>query len=225
MPAYNASSFYQRSALLPGVLSWSFGSQNDRTPPSRFQVTAVAASGGTATLTVKLLEGLIPIVGALVSVQGTVTAGGAFNVTNIALTGVTIDSTTGVGTLTFALGGTVSTTADAGAALVPQPVIGESLNTDGTTTGKQFAIPSQAGGNKQHGLGWQVTVIGAPSGVTVNIQTADVDQDDAYTTVATSVTATSNSGSLGNINAAFVRAQQSGTGGSSPKIAVGFYLL
>ena len=153
------------------------------------------------------------------------TAAGAFNVTNIALTAVTIDSTTGIGTLQFALGGTVSTTPDAGAALVPQPVILEALNTDGTTTGQQFAIPSQAGGNKQHGLGWQVMVSGSPSTVTVNIQTADIDQDAAYTTIATSVTASSNSGSLGNINAAFVRATQSGTGGSSPKIAVGFYLL
>lgn len=223
-PAYQASPFQQRSALLPGVPSYSWGSQNDRTPPSRFSIQSVAISGDVATLAVKLLEGLIPIVGALISVLGTESVAGLFNVTNVALASVSINSTTGVGTLTFALTGTnLSTTADSGSALVPQPIVGEALVT-GPTAGQQFAIQSQSGGNKQHGLSWFTQFTGSPSTVAMELQVADFDRDADYTTVDESTNTAGETRSVGNITANFVRIRQTSTGGTSPTVAAGIIL-
>jgi len=214
-------------ALLPGFIGWSFGSRNDDTPITRMQVTTVAISASNvATLGVTVLEGLIPIVGALISVQGTQTAtsGGApnFNVTNVALASVSINATTGIGTVTFSLtSNAITTTADSGMAFVPVPIVQVTLP-GSATAGQQFAISSaNLSTNGQHGITWFTQFSGSPSTVTMNLQGADVDQDSSYTTIDTSTVATGESRSLSNVNYQFYRIKAASTGGTSPTFAAG----
>jgi hypothetical protein len=228
MPAYNPGPFGIRTALLPGVISYSWGSYNDRTPPTRMSIQSVAITGNVATLAVTILEGLIPVVGSLISVQGTQTAtsggGSNFNVTNATVTAVSINSTTGVGTISYALtSANIATTTDSGIALVPQPIVQEAL-TGTATAGQAFAIQSQAGGNKQHGLSWFTAYGGSPATVAALLQVSDIDQDAYYTTVDQSTAAAGETRWIANITANFVRVKVSGTGGTTPTVAAGVEL-
>jgi hypothetical protein len=220
MPAYVSSPFGQRTAIVAGVPAYSFGGYNDRTPPSRFEVLDVAITSNVATLTVQLLEGLIPVVGALISVEGTQTptSGGApnFNVTNVALTAVSINKTTGAGTVSFALtSSNISTTADSGEALVPQP---ETTDVCANGSGLQFAMFSVEGlPNNSRDVSWVIATPSAPSGFTANLQVADVDQDSEYTTIDT--TTAVGFRIVTGVRANFIRINLSGvSGGSSPTI-------
>jgi hypothetical protein len=109
-------------------------------------------------------------------------------------------------------------------ALVPQPIIGDTLPST-ATAGQQFAAQAQQGGNKQHGIAWTIQVTGSPATLAVNIQGADVDADSEYVNIASNTGTGNQSGSVGNVNFNFYRAQASGTGGTSPTVAVGLKLL
>lgn len=225
MPAYITDPTVPRTSLMPGKPCYSWGSLNDLQPTSRMAVTAVALASDVATLTVTMLEGPIPAVGSLITVKGTQSGSGEFNVLNIALTGVSISASTGQGTVTFALtGSNLSTTSDSGMAYVPQPVVGETLQSS-ATAGQQFAVPVRGDdGNNQHGVSASVVVTGSPTAYTVNIQGANVDQNSEYTTIATISNTEPGSVNLPNFGFAFVRAQQSGSGGTSPTVAVALVL-
>lgn len=182
------------------------------------QVTSVAITSNVATLGVNLLEGLIPIVGALVSVQGTqtVTSGGApnFNITNVALTAVSINSSTGVGTISFALSSSnISTISDAGIALVPSQETAEAM---ANGSGQQFAMPSMQGlASNSRDVSWVIATPSAPSAFTANLQVADVDQDAEYTTIDT--TTATGLRIVTGVRANFIRINYSGvSGGSNP---------
>jgi hypothetical protein len=193
-------------------------------------VTAVAIATNVATLTVQILEGPIPVVSTLsaplITVRGTqmVTSGGApnFNVTNVALASVSITASTGIGTVTFALtSNDISTTSDSGMALVPTPIVFETLP-GSATAGLQFAVSrSTLAADAQRGVVWFTQFAGSPSTVTMNLQGADIDADTYYTTVDTSTLATGESRSIGNVNYNFYRVKAASTGGSSPTFAAG----
>jgi hypothetical protein len=224
--AYLTSPFSLRDSLIPGKIGFSYGSFDTHNPGSRMQVTSVAITTNVATLAVVLLEGPIPIVGNLISVQGTqtVTSGGApnFNVTNVALASVSINLTTGIGTITFALtSSNIATTLDAGMAIVPAAIVLETLPSS-ATAGKQFAVASaNLASDGQRGITWFTQFSGSPSTVTMNLQGSDVDQDAEYTTIDQSTNAAGESRSLGNVNYQFYRIQAASTGGTSPKVAAG----
>lgn len=223
---YVSSPFTQRESLIPGKIGFSYGSFDTHNPGSRMQVTSVAITTNVATLGVNLLEGPIPIVGNLVSVQGTQTAtsGGApnFNVTNVALSAVSIDLITGVGTISFALtSSNIATTPDAGQAIAPAAIVLETLPSS-AAAGKQFAVASaNLASDGQRGITWFTQFSGSPSTVTMNLQGSDVDTDASYTTIDSSTVATGESRSLGNVNYQFYRIQAASTGGTSPKVAAG----
>ena len=103
-------------------------------------MTNVAATGGTATVSVYVRAGNIPIVGNLISIAGTQTSSGLFNVSSAPLTNVTINATTGIGTVQFALVGTVGSVADSGQALVPIQEVPETL---AANTSVPVYVPSQ----------------------------------------------------------------------------------
>ncbi|MGC2632574.1 MAG: hypothetical protein WA215_00025 [Candidatus Cybelea sp.] len=104
-------------------------------------VLDIAVASDVVTLTVLMQQGNIPAVGDLVSVQGIPVA--PANVTNAAITGVSITASTGQGTITYA-----ATTPDlakvsmGGQAIsIPQP-IPEALTGDGDGQAFQaFAVP------------------------------------------------------------------------------------
>ena len=120
MPTMNTSAFAPLpEVVLPGKPAYLYGSLATDTQDTLLQVTNVAATGGTATVSVYVRAGNIPVVGNLISIAGTQTSSGLFNVSSAPLTNVTINATTGIGTVQFALVGTVGSVADSGQALVP----------------------------------------------------------------------------------------------------------
>lgn len=212
--------------LLPGVIGYSFGKKPYNVPDTRLRVTSVAIAANVATLGVTLVEGLAPTVGSLISVQGTQSGAGEFNVTNVAIASVSGFNTgnNDTGTVTFALtGANLTTTPDAGQAIVPVPAVGDAIASG--NKGQQFAAAAQSGGNKQKGITWFTEIGGAPSAVSISLQGADRDVDADYTTFDTSVVTTGESRSIGNINYTFYRVIATTiTGGTSPTLVAGMLI-
>jgi len=179
-----------RPSLLPNLPGYSFGGFNlTNNPSTRMSIQNVAITSNVATLYVTILEGLKPTTSQTISVQGTqtVTSGGGsnFNVTNAAITGVTIDSTTGVGTITFALSSSdIAKTVDSGLAVSPVAETADAATS--TSKGLQFAL---SGGNStvhnDRVVSWSYTFPSAPVSATINLQGAAVDLEANYTTLDT----------------------------------------
>src|SRR6266852_9622813 len=189
MPLYNASPFAPPPPVLlsGGSPAYAFGSKKTTQPTTRMQVTTVSANASNiATVGVKILEGPIPIAGNLISIIGTTSASGAYNVTNIAITNVVIDATTGIGTITFALTtAQLATTADIGMALVPVAEVAEALTNNSSS--QQFAIIDPTGFDvNSKVLTWQTTYPSQPAGITAILQGAMQDIDGQYVTLDTS---------------------------------------
>lgn len=128
MPAYNDSPFAPMPKLLyAGVAEYLFGSWPQDVSPTKMYVTGTGVTANVASLGVTVFEGEIPKVGSLISVQGTQKLAGAFNVVNVPLSTVAINSA-GVGSVTFAVvGDGINFTPDAGLAIVPQPIVPETV--------------------------------------------------------------------------------------------------
>ena len=141
MPTMNTSAFAPLPEVaLPGKPAYVYGSLATDTQDTLLQVTNVAATGGTATVSVYVRAGSIPVVGNLISIAGTQTSSGLFNVSSAPLTNVTINATTGIGTVQFALVGTVGSVADSGQALVTIQEVPETL---AANTSFPVYVPSQ----------------------------------------------------------------------------------
>lgn len=115
--------------LTPGVPGYSAGSKNQNTPDVRMKVSTSQVTSNVATLGVRIVEGNIPAVGSTVYVSGTSRDAGALNKPNGAtLTAVTIDSVTGIGTVSYAAtAADLVTAADFGDAIVTIPEVAEVL--------------------------------------------------------------------------------------------------
>ena len=222
MPAYQATPFGIRKVLLPGIVGYSFGGFNINIPTTKMRVTSVAIATNVATLGVTLDAGVLPAVGSLISVQGTqtTTSGGApnFNVSNASITAVSGFNTgnNDTGTVSFALvSSNISTTVDAGSALVPQP---ETADAMATGSGQQFGmLVSQGLANNSRDISWAISTPSAPGSFTANLQVADVDQDANYTTVDTTTAAGNRT--ITGIRANFVRGNISAvSGGTNPTV-------
>lgn len=148
-------------------------------------VSNVALTSNVATLTAAVIEGDIPIVGSLISVIGTATSAGLFNVTNVSVASVSIDPITGKGTITFALiNADVPSAPDSGLAYVPVPEVGEAL-VNGTS--QAFSVPEEIGMNDNAmTITWSTHYPSAPSTVTMTLQASMVDQDSQYVTLDSS---------------------------------------
>lgn len=223
MPPYNSAPGNPQSLLTSGVPAYCFGSFNDRVDNTKMQVTNVAITSNVATLTVAIHRGNIPAVGSLISVQGVPTSSGAFNVTQVPLTGVTIDAVTGIGTVTFALThADVVSVASSGTARVQVPEVAEALVNGSSVAWSvpvQSAIPDQG-----RALKAAVSFPSIPTTATVTLQEAIFNQDSEFQDMATvaSVTAgtvTGNQTTVGPTPGRFYRLHASSvTGGTSPTI-------
>lgn len=226
MPSYVTSPFKQPpEALSQHKVAYLFGSRNKYVGATKMYVTNVALTSNVATLTVKILDGNIPAVGSAISIESTTTASGAFNVTGVALTGVTITASTGVGTVTFALThANVASTADAGYATVPVPEVGETVaNGASIAVSAPYTIPwqNEAGA---YTVGCEVNFPTLPTACVVALQASQTDVDGDFQTVVSNVTTVSASvetkGTLqytGKWN--FFRYSISGTSGSGSIVA------
>ena len=229
MPAYSNNPLqYKVTALTPGQIGFSWGGFDDRVSPTRMYVTNVALTTNVATLSVQIVEGPVPAVGSLIYVQGSTSTSGLFNVSAVALTGVTINSTTGVGTVTFALThANVTSAADVGQAIVQTPPTYETIGT--AAAGKQFAIPRSTFGSGVRNLSWFTAFTGSPATVAMALQVADEDIDGEYTNIDTSTVATGETREVAKvpinmIAGKFVRIQAASTGGTSPTVRAGIVL-
>lgn len=193
MPPYLSTPFGNRTALITGKLGYSLGKPYG---PLRFQVTGVALTSNVATVNVLWLEGFLPVgqdpslVGRSISIQGTQQGSGEFNVSNATIASATINQTTGVGTITFALSGSnFAQAGDGGQAIIdtfenPETVVQG-------TTGLQFAIPQNHNTiESDRVVSWSYLSVSAPSSWTVALQVADVDEDLAYTNLDTGTVVT-----------------------------------
>ena len=208
--------------LLPGIVGYSFGSFNPDLPTTRMQVTSVAITSNVATLTVQMVEGNIPAVGSLISVRGTQKAGGAFNVSNIALTGVSIVALTGIGTVTFALThADVTSTPDAGAADVPVPEVAEAMT---NSTGLQLTMQPASGlPNNSRDVEWTILTPSAPASVSAALQVADTDAEADYSTIDTSTAVGSRQ--VAGVRANFIRIKLSSVVGGTLPTVIGKVLV
>lgn len=155
-------------------------------------VQSVAITSNVATLAVTILEGIAPIVNSLATIQGTqtTTSGGGsnFNLTNVAITGVSGFTTTpnfNTGTITFALtSNDITTTTDSGAVYVLVPEVPEAVTS--SSKGAAFTMFSQAGlASNSRDVGWEVETPSAPSSFTAVLQGAMTNIDADYATIDT----------------------------------------
>lgn len=128
MPFYDSGAGHKVLSLVQGVPSYLLGSWPMDAAPTRFLITQVSLTTNVATITGSVIEGDIPAVGSLISIRGTQASGGVFNVSGVAIASVTINASTGIGTITFPLtNANIGNTADAGIAVIPKPEVGDTL--------------------------------------------------------------------------------------------------
>jgi hypothetical protein len=219
MPAYNVTPFGPPPVLMVGGRSeFLYGTQPDNVSPTEIAISSVAITANVATVVGTIISGNAPAVGNLVSIQGTKTNGGAFNVSNVALSSVTSNLTTGVITITFPLvGPTVGTTADNGFALFPAPLTYDTLVAGSS---KQAAsAENDPSTNDERAYFAQVFFGTIPTACTVMLQGSLVDQDSAYQNLATVATVTGgavtlNAATYANLNLKFLRFNVSGLTGT-----------
>lgn len=181
MPTYVNSPFVKPKIAQKGVPVYLFGSYNYKQANTTMLVSNVALTTNVATLTVQIVGGEVPIVGALISVQQTQSTSGLFNVSRVPLTNVTIDATTGAGTVAFALTHSpdILTTADTGSAVVEVPEIGETPAA--VKSAACYIQPNVDGGEMT--ITTAVTFTTLPTALTINLQKAVRDIDSEYTNV------------------------------------------
>lgn len=199
MPAYDNSPFKPVPKLLiPGQNTYLFGSLSTNEAPATFQVQTVAIAANVATVTGTMLGGNYPAVASLISIRGTQSGSGEFNVTNVALASVTTAPATSGITVTFALAGAnLTAAADAGKAIVPLPEVGEAV-----AAGASLACTPQ---NNEtflevgRLLSTTVKFPTLPTAVTVVLQGANFDVDSEYTTITTVATVTGGAQTTGQV--------------------------
>lgn len=175
MPAYSSTGFQPQKLINPGQPAYSIGSFDDKQATCKFNISKVAVATNVVTITGVIVEGNIPAVGQLISIQGLQSNSGAINVSNVALTGVTITSSTGAGTMTFSLStANLSTTNDGGQALIKVAEINEDVG-QGAYIGQAFALASYVGIPSQgRAITWMYSWGTAPtSSVTIALEGAE----------------------------------------------------
>lgn len=129
MPPYNNSLFPPLPEVaIPGVPSYFYGSFPRDTDDTYMRVSNVALTTNVASVTGTIYRGNIPAVGNWISIQGTTSTAGLFNVSQAVITGVSGTPSTGVYTITFALThANVTSAADSGLAIIPIAEVPETL--------------------------------------------------------------------------------------------------
>jgi len=224
MPAYNASPFAAApEKLTPGKPAYVLGSWNNQTSPTKFLINKVALTSNVATITGVIVDGNVPVVGALITVTKCPT-NTEFNVTNIAVASVTIASD-GTGTITYACTrADVAAVASSGIAIIPQPEVAEALVAGASlAVGLPYSEPSGDSGEMAISVTAIVTFPSLPTSVTVSLQGAVQNIDGEYQTVGTCGTVSGGAATLRYLNYSgkfnFYRLLVGTvTGGSSPTI-------
>lgn len=172
MPVMNLSPFAPLPTVtVPGTPAYLYGSNPVLTQDTLIQVTNVAIAANVATVIGTIQQGNIPAIGNLISIQGTTTSAGAFNVTNVALASVSVVAATGVATLTFPLvSGNVGPVADNGKAIIPIAEVAETLAAN--TSIAVYAPTREANDLGEKAITVAVTFPTLPTAATVKLYSA-----------------------------------------------------
>ncbi|HEX8807772.1 MAG TPA: hypothetical protein VF760_02120, partial [Xanthobacteraceae bacterium] len=171
-----------RRGFTRGLPAYSAGSFPVGQAPAKFYVQNVTASGSTVTLGVRQIEGNIPAVGQLVTVTGTVVAGSLANVTNVALSAVSITAATGIGTISYASAApAIAQTNDGGMAIANVSDVGEP---NAIQKWQQFALDPSGG--ELITLVWGTP--SAPATISLQLEGAVDDVDAQYAIIGTAQT-------------------------------------
>jgi len=203
--------------VVVGVQSYLLGSRSIG-PSFLMAITSVAVAANVVTIGVILRQGLLPntqsdLVGQKIYVSGTSTDSGGANVQGGTITAVSIDKTTGVGTISYSkVAGNQSTTPDSGQATIPVFEIGETL---ANGTSMAVAVPNVSGpNNNAKTITWSTSFPGgAPGAVTVTLQAAEVYKDSEFQQIDQSTNTSGEIRQLPGSNINFLRAVVSGASG------------
>jgi hypothetical protein len=229
MPTYNPSPFAAPPVkLIPGQPAYLYGSWQGNVSPTKMRITGDQATSATVAIyNVLITEGNIPVVGSLMTVYGTANSSGQFNMTNVAVSAVSITATTGVGTITVTGSGltTVAQTADGGFGIIPQPEVGDTVaNGQSIAVGLPYAIPQDAGQGAE-ALQCEVSFPTLPTACVVALQVAATNTPATQwqTAIANVVTVTTSVATYGTTQwtgkANFARYAITGTSGSGTIVA------
>jgi hypothetical protein len=187
---YNNSPFANIPALVSNQPGYAYGSFNDHIPNTGLGITSSAVASNVVTLGVHVNTGNIPAIGSLIWVVGT-SAGsppGDVNVSGVALTAVSIDAVTGIGTVSFAdTNADYSTVPDQGSAIVRTPEIADAL---AVNKSQQFAVPPQTTNSINLGreITWAYICPSVPSTIAIQLEGAINDTDAEYAIIGSSQT-------------------------------------
>lgn len=204
MPAYSSNPSIAVPLALPGIPTFFWGSLSDRISPTKMTVSQVALTSNVATLTVQVIEGNVPVAGQLVTVTGTQTSSGAFNVTAIAIASATINATSGAGTITYALThANVSATADSGLAVAPQAPTYEAVTTNESS--QAIALPMAQDGKSISGHSVEILWASGTSAGAVSVQYTDDNSNGGDWQTVSTITYPSTRYDPAGLSAQFVR--------------------
>lgn len=167
----------------PGPPGYSFGSKPLNQPTCRMLISQTAVSSNVVTLTVQVVEGNIPAVGQTLYIYATTRDAGGLNDSSgsITIASVSINATTGIGTITYAKSASnLATAADPGYALAPVPEAADAI-AGGSQKGQQFAVSG-------YGITWAYMCPSAPVSIAIQLEGAVNDVDAEYTIIGTSQT-------------------------------------
>jgi hypothetical protein len=219
---YN-SPFIKPQLLANGVPAYFFGSLNMLKGNGRGTVQGVAIAANVATVAVTVDNGPLPAINDLVTIWATASGAGEFNVFRALVTGVSFNTATNAGTVTFALTGTnLGTTTDSGMVLFEPGEQPETLTTN--TFSVPVAVQSPRG-DSQFTLPLAVTFPSLPTAATVTLQVAIRDIASEYTNTTTVVTVAAGAYTAGPVVQATLQrgyvyrlAVTGVTGGSAPSL-------
>lgn len=221
MPPYQQSPLSPVQQLLPNVPGYAFGTKPTG-PNLKFIIDHVSVAANVVTLTGTVVEGNIPAIGDLIFVSATSQNAGALNTSaGIAISAVSITSTTGKGTISYPVTtGNLSITADTGYATSIPVDIGESLT---NSTSQAFAVPEVGAGKDANGITitWSTAYPSAPGAVSMALQASETNIDAQYATLDTSTAVGGETRTITLTRYRFLRVKASGvSGGSSPTSVV-----
>lgn len=221
MPFYPTDPNGVRAILAsPGSATYLLGSR--AADGGKLYISTVAIAANVATVGVSVWSGNLPVVGTKITIRGTSQQSGVFNVTNVALTAVTLNAA-GVGTVTFALTSTnLGTTADGGVMSFLPQTTGETVAASGNTIP---ASPAFNQGRSINSYFYEITadsVTALPTAATITPQHAIVNEDAAYSTISGAPIATVAAGAISaqggsfTTDAPFIRFAITAVTGSGP---------
>ena len=221
MPSYATINTPVQQAV-PGYPTYLLGTYDYSQADVHMTITNVALTSNVATISVTVGSGNIPLsVGQKISVQ---CSNSIFNVSQAAITASTIDATTGIGTVSYAVThADVVSVAATGRATALVPEVGETL---ANVTSAPVSIQANTGANNGRDIRFEVILAGGTPTATVAVQSATNNIDSEYVTESGVSTSLSFSGAAGTKSYTLVdgRARfyrfviSSVSGGTSPTI-------